>query len=403
MSAINRFTNLIRANLDRGHSDRGTPNRPKAWDRKGGQVSALPGPGARLLWHRPGYDARLLAGFRQNTVVYRCVRMVAQACASVPINVREHDQLVRTHDLIDLLRQPNAHQSGIEFVENIVSFLLLHGNAYIEIAGAEKPDALYVLRPDRMRVRVDDDGWPAAYEYRANGRMRRYASASHPPEIIHVKFFDPQDDHYGLAPMETATTAIDIHNAANRWNKSLFDNAARPSGALVYRGQDGAPHLTTEQFDRLKNELETNFQGTQNAGRPILLEGGLDWSSISLSPQDMDFIAAKNSAARDIALAFGVPPMLLGIPGDNTYANYAEANRAFWRQTIVPLCEQIITALERGICRNRQTRLTLDLDNINALAAERQKLWQRLDQAKFLTRAEKRLAVGYPADSEAQL
>ena len=74
-----------------------------------------------------------------------------------------------------------------------------------------------------------------------------------------------------------------------------------------------------------------------NAGRPLLLEGGLSWQPLSLSPKDMDFLEAKNAAARDIALAFGVPPMLLGIPGDNTYSNLAEANRAFWRTSVVPL------------------------------------------------------------------
>jgi len=111
-----------------------------------------------------------------------------------------------------------------------------------------------------------------------------------------------------------------------------LDNSARPSGALVYAGPEGA-HLTDEQFSRLKEELEENFSGATNAGRPLLLEGGLDWKALSLSPKDMDFAESKAGAAREIALAFGVPPLLLGLPGDNTFSNYAEANRAFWRQS----------------------------------------------------------------------
>ncbi len=83
--------------------------------------------------------------------------------------------------------------------------------------------------------------------------------------------------------------------------------------------------MTADQFARLKAELEASFQGTRNAGRPLLLEGGLDWKAMSLSPRDLDFMEAKHAAAREIALAIGVPPMLLGIPGDNTYSNYAEA------------------------------------------------------------------------------
>ena len=95
--------------------------------------------------------------------------------------------------------------------------------------------------------------------------------------------------------------------------------------------------LSDSQFERLKRELEEQYQGARNAGRPLLLEGGLDWKAMSLSPKDMDFLEAKHTAAREIALAFGVPPMLLGIPGDNTYSNYQEANRVFFRGTVLPL------------------------------------------------------------------
>ena len=156
--------------------------------------------------------------------------------------------------------------------------------------------------------------------------MRFDQAASSVPPILHLTFFHPLDDHYGLAPLEPAAVAIDTHNAAAAWNKALLDNAARPSGALVYAGPEGAV-LSETQFERLSASSSDTYQGASNAGRPLLLEGGLDWKAMSLSPKDMDFMEAKHAAAREIALAFGVPPMLLGIPGDNTYANYQEANR----------------------------------------------------------------------------
>src|SRR3546814_1188179 len=92
--------------------------------------------------------------------------------------------------------------------------------------------------------------------------------------------------------------------------------------------------------------MAAGFQGAANAGRPMLLEGGLKWQSLSLTPADMDFTETKAAAAREIALAFGVPPMLLGLPGDNTYANYQEANRALWRLTILPLVTKIVRTEE---------------------------------------------------------
>ena len=130
---------------------------------------------------------------------------------------------------------------------------------------------------------------------------------------MHLNAFHPADDHYGAGCLAAADQAVAIHNAAAAWNRALLENAARPSGALVFDASDGGG-LTAEQFDRLKGELLAAYQGSANAGRPMVLEGGLKWQSLALSPAEMDFAELKAAAARDIALAFGVPPMLLGLP-----------------------------------------------------------------------------------------
>lgn len=148
----------------------------------------------------------------------------------------------------------------------------------------------------------------------------------------------------------------------------------------------------------MKDELEESFQGAKNAGRPLLLEGGLDWKAMSLSPRDMDFFEARNAAAREIALAFGVPPQLLGIPGDNTYSNYQEANRAFWRQTVLPLLRRTAQSFESWVQKLYGSKIALRFDEsaITALSAERDALLQRLLDADFLTVNEKREALNYP-------
>ena len=111
----------------------------------------------------------------------------------------------------------------------------------------------------------------------------------------------------------------------------------------------------------------------------------------------MDFVEAKHAAAREIALALGVPPMLLGIPGDNTYSNYQEATRSFWRQTVLPLVNRTTKAFSAWLAPAYGGGLELrpDLDQVEALASEREALWKRLEQASFLTVNEKRAAVGY--------
>ena len=337
------------------------------------------------------------AGFHDNPVVHRCVRMISQACASVPLVLRDGAIDCQSHPILALLKRPNQMQDGVDLRDALMTDLLLHGNAYLEQVGGGQTqpiDALYRLRPDRISLVCDAQGWPKFYDYQVGGKKIRYDANQVPAPIVHLRLGDPQQDHLGASPLKAAQLAIEIHTAANRWNKSLFENAARPSGALVYRGKDGQ-RLTDDQFDRLKQELQDNFQGARNAGRPLLLEGGLEWASISMSPQDMDFIAAKHSAARDIALAFGVPPMLLGIPGDNNYSNYAEANRAFWRQTVLPLNERIVTALERHLCAAPNLQLHQALDEVPALSEERQRLWKRVKDASFLSDDEKRALVGY--------
>jgi HK97 family phage portal protein len=247
-----------------------------------------------------------------------------------------------------------------------------------------------------MRVIPGGDGWPEAYDYHVAGRSVRFEQGQGFPPILQLSHFHPLDDHYGLAPLEAAGVAVDTHNAAAAWNKALLDNAARPSGALVYSGPDHAI-LSDTQFERLKRELEDNYQGAVNAGRPLLLEGGLDWKAMSLTPKDMDFLDAKHNAAREIALCFGVPPMLLGIPGDATYANFQEANRALWRSTVLPLVSRIGAALSQWLSAayGGNLRLAVDTDRIEALSVDRAALWKRVSEAEFLTLNEKRIATGY--------
>ncbi|ABD87360.1 phage portal protein [Rhodopseudomonas palustris] len=354
--------------------------------------------GGRARWTPRDYAGLAREGYLGNAIVHRCVRLIAENAAACRYLIFDGAQERDGHPLAQLLARPNPRQDGAALLETLVAHLLLAGNGYLEAVTLD--DAvreLHALRPDRMKVVPGPDGWAEAYDYSVGGRSLRFdQQAGGVPPILHLTFFHPLDDHYGLAPIEAAAVAVDTHNAAARWNKALLDNSARPSGALVYAAAEGAV-LSDAQFDRLKRELEGTYQGALNAGRPLLLEGGLDWKPMSLSPKDMDFLEAKHAAAREIALAFGVPPMLLGIPGDNTFANYQEANRNFWRQTVLPLADRIGAALAQWLAPQfgDQLRVVIDTDRIEALASDRAALWERVSAAEFLTLNEKREAVGY--------
>ena len=389
------------------------PGRGRSAERRSAPVEAKAsrtGPAVALyaagrpVWTARNYPALTRAGYLKNPVVYRSVRMVAEAAGSVAWLLYDGAAELDDHPLLRLLARPNPRQSGADFLEAVYGHLLVSGNCYAEAVtlGGEVRE-LHALRPDRMSVVPDASGWPAAFEYAANGRVVRFhqdgagpQNGRNVPPILHVLNFHPLDDHYGFPALEAAAASLDLHNAASAWNKALLDNAARPSGALVYEGKDGA-NLSEEQFERLRDELGTNFQGAPNAGRPLLLDGGLSWQAMSHSPKEMDFLELKNGAAREIALAFGVPPMLLGIPGDNTYSNYREANLAFWRQTVLPLVSRMAEALGNWLTPawGEGLRLGFDADRIEALSVEREALWRRVQEADFLTPDEKREAVGY--------
>ncbi|CAO4172524.1 phage portal protein [Methylorubrum populi] len=351
---------------------------------------------ARASWTARDYGALAREGFQRNAIVHRAIGLVAEAAASLPLTLAGADE---AHPLLALLARPNPREGGMRFLDGLYGHLMVSGNAYLEAVEIDGvPRELFCLRPDRMRVVAGADGWPAAYDYTVGGRVIRYEQAGAMPPILHLTLFNPLDDHYGLSPMEAAAVPLDIHNAAGAWNKALLDNAARPSGALVFAPSTGAS-LSDTQFSRLKAELEASYQGSANAGRPLLLDGGLDWRPLSLSPKEMDFVEAKAAAAREIALAFGVPPLLLGLPGDNTHANYAEANRAFYRQTVIPLVRRTADSIARWLePAFGAVRLEPDLDGVEALATERESLWRRVQAADFLSVAEKRGAIGYPAE-----
>jgi HK97 family phage portal protein len=342
------------------------------------------------------YEHLVCASYLGNPIAARAIRLVSEGAGGAPI--------VSTppgHPALALLGTPGLGASGPGLIETLAAQLLLHGNAYVEVAVGPDglPAALFALRPERVEVETDSRGWPTGYIYRAGLTLSRYPADTIGDQVglLHIRTFHPLDDHYGAGCLGPAASALDVHNAAAKWNRALLDNAARPSGALVYQPGDGGT-LSAEQFDRLKAEIEAQFSGKENAGRPMLLEGGLSWQPLAMTPAEMDFARARDTAAREIALAFGVPPLLLGLPGDSTYANYKEANVALWRLTLLPLVTRLTSALSAHLRHWwPDLELSVDRDAIPALSADRASLWAQVSGASFLTDEEKRRMLGLEA------
>lgn len=377
------------------------------------------------VWSGRNYAKFSDEGFIKNVIAHRAVNIIASGASSVAWVVRDDTALTpRTrendadasfsrasslsqrereqnakyqHKLQELLRYPNPGMGAAEFFEAVYSYKLISGNAYVQAVknGSGSAEELFTLRPDRMSVIAGKSCMAAGYRYNIGDKYTDFKidRLTGQSDILHLKNFHPLDDWYGLSSIEAAAYSIDQHNQAGQWNQALLQNGARPSGALVVKGSgNDSGYLSEEQYNRIKNQIEEAHSGPANAGRPLLLEGGLEWKEMSLSPKDMDFLNVKNSAARDIAAAFGVPSQLLGIPGESTYNNMAEARMALWEQTIIPLLENTAASLNNWLVPMFGNNLTITFDKnaISALLPRRESLWTSLKDADFITDEEKR-------------
>lgn len=377
----------------------------RANEQKSSTSSAFMVPLVPPQWMRRDYAKFAEEGYKRNVIAHRAIGMVASAAASVPWKLSEKrarsSRFVDQHPLLALLDRPNPLQGSTELCEMLYTHKLIAGNAFLHAVGprGEAPLELHILRPDRMAIVPGSGGIPKAYRYTIDQRSVDIPvdAIRGQSRVLHIKTIHPLDDWYGMSPMEAAAYSIDQHNQCGAWNQSLLQNGARPTGALMVKAADGQPaYLNESQFTRLRDQLDHQFSGAANAGRPLLLEGGLEWKEMSLSPRDMDFIQIKHSSARDVALAFGVPPQLLGIPGDNTYANLKEARMALWEQTIMPLLESVTDALNNWLAPmfGESLTLSLDTDAIPIFAEKRDAYWERIAKADFLSIDEKRKLLG---------
>jgi HK97 family phage portal protein len=319
--------------------------------------------------------------YMKNVVVYRCVNMIASAASHVPLEVSE-SKLQR------IFQHPNKEQTNFDFLYNIVANNLLFGNTFIFLDNA----SMKILDSEQVNIVHEENSEEAlGYTFSQDEDSRVFQR----DQVLHIKQYNPNSSLYGLPCTRAAEESIKLYDMTVKWNNSLLANGARPSGALIVK--DGI--FSNDQFTRLRDQLDDKYTGSLNSGRPLLLEGGIEWKEMGINPKDMDFIQSKNSAARDIALAFGVPPQLLGIQGDNTYSNMQEARLALWEETIIPILDQISDGFSNWFSnlQNKKILINFNKDHISALTEKRQNLWQKLNNVDFMTMNEKRSIAGLEA------
>jgi HK97 family phage portal protein len=357
------------------------------------------------------YEQLAKEGYEKNNVVFSSVNLVADVCSQakwvLKQKTKEGAVPVENHPILDLLNKPNPTNGKTEFIRSVIAYRLLSGNSYINAVGKGagedgtiakynfQPTELWSNRPDKFKVIPGNSGI-AGYEYQTHGRKKTFPADQITGEsnVLHWKTFHPTNDFYGMSAIEAAASGIDIYNHSLEWNNAFFANGARPSGALMWKGDGNMPDST---YNMLKKEVDELFSGSSNNGRPLLL-GQMEWVQFSLSPKDMDFILAKDTTAKDIARVFGVSPLLLNIGSDATFSNVAEARLALYEDTALPLMANLSCELNTWLIPrygDESLYLSVDFSDSPALELKREKMWERARTADFLTVNEKRKIVGY--------
>jgi len=297
---------------------------------------ALPYPISSGAW-------RDLDAYTASTWVYLAVSRIAEAGALVPLRVYQLDGEKRAevsrHPLEMLLERPNPFTSRFELMEQTLGALELAGNAYWYLAGdGDAPTEIWPLRPDRVSVVPHPTQHIAGYLYEVGGARVPLEAA----EVIHFKRWHPTNDYYGLSGVAAARLAIDSDRAMVVWNKSTFgQDHGVPAGIVNIK-----EYVGDADFERIKREWRASYGGGQRR-TAFLRGGGVEWQSIGLTHNDLDFLKGRLAHRDEILAAFGLPVGL--IDANATEANATVAERQFIERTLWPklvrLAEKITAEL----------------------------------------------------------
>ncbi len=273
----------------------------------------------------------------QTTAVHACVRILAEAVACLPLHLYRYrddggKEKALDHPLYRVLHdEPNPEMTSFIFRETLMSHLLLWGNAYAQVVrnGRGEVVGLYPLLPDRMDVDRDGDG-RLVYTYSPSETSRfRGGTVKLPPDqVLHIPGLG-FDGLVGYSPIAMARQAIGLGMAADEYAASYLKNGASPSGVLEHPG-------TLKDPTRVRESWQGMFSGSGNAGRVAVLEEGMKYQPISLSPEASQLIQTRKFQIDEIARIFRIPPHMVGDLEKSSFSNIEQQSLEFVKYTLDP-------------------------------------------------------------------
>ncbi len=300
--------------------------------------------------------------YENNIIVNRCISLIAQNIANIPILIFENDVLQNSHSVAKLLECPNKRNTIQDLMTSITTYLMLYGVAYIHVLCdlTGKPSEIYALHPAKLKAVTYKNDEAVEYDYYINNTVQRIKVQSD-NFIITISTFS-LENHY-LSPTKSVLHAANLYNSITEHNQAVLFHGCRLSGALVVN-----QNLTEEQRQMLKESLSSDYSGSKRAGKVAVFEGDMEWKNFHISTKDIDFSEGKIMAAREISAMYGVPLSLIGMI-DSSYSQVKHDRLHFWEDTLLPIANQILKHLQLSLVNPFwNCKLKFDLQSISVFA-----------------------------------
>ena len=335
-------------------------------------------------------------GFMRSVIAGRCVELTSEAVGSIRWVVRDkrNGEILKDHPLQRLLEHPHPMMSRSAFFYQLQQFKSIGGTAYIRKIRPDSnsvPGELELLPPQNMYI-SEGRGWiPEYYEYspQKEGPRVRFPvnQIDGKSDILRIYFPHPLSPFKGLSPMAKAMGEILQVNEGADHNSALLRNSATPSGMLSFKQE-----MNPEEQMHVQKLVDERFVGAENAGRPVVASEA-NWTSLGLTPKELDFVMSRRESNKLVAAAFGVPSILIGSDMDSsTYSNMKEVRLNFTLDTILPQVDLLATELTRFLCDDfdEDIEISYDMDAIESLSALRDEQYQRYGAIEVMTLNERR-------------
>lgn len=279
--------------------------------------------------------------------VYACVRIISEDCGTFPIHVKQRTKddkriTLYDHPVARLLRQPNPFMNGVDFRCALIASLELTGNAYAHISKRDKhgyPERIDLLNPRNVSPLKGNEG-----VYYAIGESSVVPSR----DIVHLKGYAP-DGIRGLSPIDLVSDTFDNAVNTTKFSKNLYKNDLRSAGVFTIEGE-----LSAEAYGRLESQLTRKWRSLSKSAQPLILEGGTKVSTVTITPENAQFVATKLQTIDEIAAIFRVPPHKVGDWTRGTYSNNTQANLEYSTDCIRPLLVKLEEELNNKLFLDKE-------------------------------------------------